>query len=85
MKKSILAVALLSAFALPAFADSDFNASISLGGAATPDDGSGITVSGMSYSFLLGYQVNKNFSTEVGYTSLYSNSVLSGDTRLGAS
>ena len=77
MKKNLLVIALLSALTAPAFAE-DMYASIGLGSSAIPDDGSGITASGLSYSLLFGYKINKNFAAEVGYTSLLSSATMNG-------
>ncbi|MDD5181032.1 MAG: porin family protein [Gallionellaceae bacterium] len=70
--KKILAVALLSAFAAPAFAaDNGFYAGVTLGRSSTGNDGTGgvmtkstDTVAGI----LAGYQFTKNWGAEVFYT-----------------
>jgi OOP family OmpA-OmpF porin len=72
MKNKLLAVALLSALTAPAFAENMYG-SLSLGSASDQDlSGAGQSSTGMSYSLLFGYKVNKNFAAEIGYTSLLS-------------
>lgn len=80
MKKKLLAVALLSALTVPAFAD-DMYGSISVGSASDQDlSGLSQTSTGTSYSLLLGYKVNNNFAGEIGYTSLLSNAGVANTT-----
>jgi hypothetical protein len=78
MKKKLFSLALLSAISIPAFADGLYG-SFSIGNAASTDiTGEGKTASSLSYALLLGYEFNKYFSEEIGYTSLLSNASMSG-------
>jgi OOP family OmpA-OmpF porin len=72
VKIKIFALALLSALTAPVFAENMY-ASLALG-SAFDDDLSGFaqTSTGMSYSLMFGYKINKNFAAEIGYTSLLS-------------
>jgi opacity protein-like surface antigen len=83
MKKKLLAVAVLSAFANAAFADVSYQAvagvlyqrgayvAVSAGTPTGVDVGTSTLDASTSYSVMVGYQVNKNFSIEGGPTSLY--------------
>lgn len=78
--KKLLVIALLSALTAPAFAENMYG-SLSLGNTSDADlTGLGQTASGMSYSLLFGYKVNKNFAAEIGYTSLLSNASITNTT-----
>ena len=72
MNTKILLIALLSVFSSPVFSEHMYG-SFSLGTASESDlISAGQTASGMSYSLLFGFHINKNFAYEVGYTSLFS-------------
>ena len=75
MMKKILAVALLFGLANSAFADSeDKGLYVAIGGGSTPSTTSSGTTTdaGSSYGAFLGYQFNRIFALEAGYTSLLS-------------
>ncbi len=75
MKKKFLAVALLSAFATPAFAaDTGVYIAGSLGMTSNIKD----VDSGMSFGGLVGYQFNKDWAAEGGYISLISKANING-------
>ena len=73
MKKKIFAAALLSTLMAPALAENMYG-SLSLGSAFDNDlSGFGQTSTGMSYNLMFGYNVNKNFAAEIGYSSFLNN------------
>lgn len=78
MKKKLLAVTLLSAFANSAFAAQDSGVYIAaLGGSPSGIDvGTSTLDKSTSLGLLLGFQANENFSIEAGYTSLLSKTKL---------
>lgn len=80
MKKKFLSFALLSTLTVPAYS-SDLYGSLSLGSTSDIDVNTlNLSSSGMSYGVLFGYNVNKNFAAEVGYSSLLSGASVSNTT-----
>jgi len=80
MSLKLLLIVWLSVLAGPALSEHLYG-SVSLGNAAESDlSGTGNTASGMSYSVLFGFHINKNFAYEVGYVSLFSNANISNVT-----
>lgn len=80
MRNKFLSFALLSTLAVPAYS-SDIYGSLSLGSANDVDTNSlNLSSSDTSYSVLLGYNVNKNFAVEVGYSSLLRGAAVSNTT-----
>jgi OOP family OmpA-OmpF porin len=77
---NILIFALIFSFSLPASSEHMYGA-ISIGNTSETDlSGLGQTASGMSYSVLFGFHLNKKFAYELGYSSLLSNATVANVT-----